>query len=199
MASQKICFAALPAACPALWPATASQEPGSALGEDVVMRTIRVGGLELVAASEIEAPFLAPRVLPRLSRRSGPASPAQAAYASAERLVVLLPIGRFDDGVWAPIIETLLCGAGAMRRETILAWTGVEPFLAPFGRRASDVWNDPRLVPGLLTVIERSARSLAMVMRDLPSIEGAPAVRRGLVRMEAGAAGAPDTISLALA
>jgi hypothetical protein len=197
MAAQKICFAALPAACPALWPATASHESGSVAGEDVVTRKIQLSGLGPEGDTESQAPFLAPRVLPRLSRRPGPASPAQAAYAAAERLVVLLPIGRFDDGVWTPIIEKLLTGAA--QRETILAWTGVEPFLAPFGRRASDIWNDPRLVPGLLTVFERSARSLATVMRDLPSLDGAPAVRRGLVRLEAGAAGAPDTISLALA
>jgi hypothetical protein len=199
MAARTICFAALPAACPALWQAASRQEPGDVANEDVVTRKILVSGFGPEGDAEIEAPFLAPRVLPRLSRPSGPVSSARTAYAAAERLVVLLPIGRFDDGVWAPIIEKLLADTGATRRETILAWAGIEPFLAPFGRRASDVWSDPRLVPGLLTVFERSARSLATVMRDLPSIDGAPAVRRGLVRMEAGAAGAPDRISLALA
>ncbi|AMJ61801.1 hypothetical protein [Bosea sp. PAMC 26642] len=200
MAGEKICFAALPGALPSIWPATSRQDAVSAPSDDSVTRKIRLRGLDAQPESaELDAAFLAPRVLPRLARQSGPASSAQTAYAGAESLIILLPMGRFDDGVWAPIIERLLAGAGAMRRETILAWAGIEPFLAPFGRRASEVWSDPRIVPGLLTVFERSARSLATIMRDLPSIDGAPAVRKGLIRVEMGEAGAPDRIALALA
>ena len=114
-----------------------------------------------------------------------------------DRLVILLPIGRYDDGVWAPIIERILLGAGegaARPRETILAWSGIEPFLAPFGRRASEIWSDPRLVESMLGVFERSARSLAAVLR-----ESGAGIRRGLIRFEPGPAESPARVALALA
>ncbi|WP_332682907.1 hypothetical protein [Bosea sp. (in: a-proteobacteria)] len=165
------------------------------------MRRVSLSGLgQGETVQEAQASFLAPRLLPRLFREPAQAgAEARAALGGARRLVVLLPIGRYDDGVWAPIIERILLGAGeaaAGPRETILAWSGVEPFLAPFGRRAQEIWSDPRLVEALLGVFERSARSLAAVLRELG--EGA-GIRRGLIRFEPGPAEAPARVALALA
>lgn len=198
MTAEPICFAALPASLPAHWGAPAADSPA---GDDVVMRRLSLSGLgQGEAAQETQASFLAPRLLPRLFREPAQAgAEARAALGGASRLVVLLPIGRYDDGVWAPIIERILLGAGeaaAAPRETILAWSGVEPFLAPFGRRAQEIWSDPRLVEALLGVFERSARSLAAVLRELG--EGA-GVRRGLIRFEPGPAETPARVALALA
>ena len=111
-------------------------------------------------------------------------------------MIILLPVGRYDDGVWAPIIERILSGLEAVTerpREVVLAWSGVEPFLAPFGRRAEQVWNDPRLAPGLLGVLDRSARSLPAVL------DPAAHVRRGLIRFEAAEDERPARAALALA
>ena len=189
MTAELVCFAALPAALPtALAQVTA--------GEDIALRrlTLEASGEEV---REVDASFLAPRLLPRLFRDPAQAaSQAQATLLDAERLVVLLPVGRYDDGVWAPIIERILSGleAAATRpRETVLAWSGVEPFLAPFGRRAQEVWNDPRLVPAMLGVLERSARSL-------PAVLGAAAnIRCGLIRFETAEDAGPARAALALA
>jgi hypothetical protein len=191
MTAESVCFAALPAALPvALAQATA--------GEDVATRTLALSDSPDGSPRTIAASFLAPRLLPRLFREPAhAASEAQAALMGAERLIVLLPAGRYDDGVWAPIIERILLGldtAATRPREIAFAWSGLEPFLAPFGRRAQDVWSDPRLVPALLGVLERSARSLATVL------DTASGVRRGLIRFEAAREGAgPAQAALALA
>jgi hypothetical protein len=67
----------------------------------------------------------------------------------------------------------------------------------PFGRRVQEVWSDPRLVPALLGVLERSARSLATVLDELGAGLG---VRRGLIRFDAAAqADGPPRAVLALA
>ncbi len=175
MAAESVCFAALPAALPAALGMTA-------VGEDVASRRMLLSEALGAEAREVEASFVAPRLLPRVFRDPAQAaSQAQAALLEAGRLIVLLPAGRYDDGVWAPIIERILSGlqAAATRpREIILAWSGIEPFLAPFGRRAQEVWNDPRLAPAMLGVLERSARSLPAV---LDTVTG---VRRGLIRFE---------------
>lgn len=190
MTAESVCFAALPAALP---PALAQVTAG----EDVALRRLALSEASGEGAREVEASFLAPRLLPRLFRdRAQATSQAQAALLDAARLVILLPVGRYDDGVWAPIIERILSGleAAATRpREIILAWSGVEPFLAPFGRRAQEVWNDPRLVPAVLGVLERSARSL-------PAVLGAVAnVRCGLIRFETAQDAGPARAALALA
>ena len=189
MTAESVCFAALPAALPAaLAQATA--------GEEVVLRrlTLEAAGEDV---REVEASFLAPRLLPRLFREPAQmASQAQAILLDAARLVVLLPVGRYDDGVWAPIIERILSGleAAAKRpREVILAWSGVEPFLAPFSRRAQEVWDDPRLVPAMLGVLDRSARSLPAVL------DAATNVRRGLIRFDPAQDTGPARAALALA
>ena len=190
MTAESVCFAALPAALPAAL-AQASA------GEDVTQRRLALSEASGVDAREVDASFLAPRLLPRLFRDPGQvASQAQATLLDAARLVVLLPVGRYDDGVWAPIIERILSGleAAAVRpREIVLAWSGVEPFLAPFGRRAQEVWNDPRLVPAMLGVLERSARSLPAVL------DAAANVRRGLIRFEPAQDAGPARAALALA
>ncbi len=196
MAAEPVCFAALPAALPAHWGVSATDSPA---GEEVVRRRLSLSGLgDAEVTREMEASFLAPRLLPRLFREPAQAgAEARAALDGASRLVVLLPIGRYDDGVWAPIIERILLGAGetgTAPRETILAWSGIEPFLAPFGRRAPEIWSDPRLVETLLGVFERSARSLAAVLR-----ESGAGIRRGLIRFEPGPADAPARVALALA
>lgn len=197
MAAEPVCFAALPAALPALW-AGAGPSPAAA-ADDVVVRRLSLSGLG-GAPLETQASFLAPRLLPRLFREPAQAAAeAQAALAGAERLVILLPIGRYDDGVWAPIIERILLGLGesaSRPRETILAWSGLDPFLAPFGRREQEIWSDPRLVPALLAVFERSARSLAVVLNEFGASAG---LRRGLVRFEPAQAGGPARAALALA
>ena len=93
-------------------------------------------------------------------------------------------------------VERILSGleaAVARPREIILAWSGMEPFLAPFGRRAEEVWSDPRLVPAMLGVLERSARSLPAVL------DAAAGVRRGLVRFEPADDAGPARVALALA
>ncbi|KRE22217.1 hypothetical protein ASE66_27635 [Bosea sp. Root483D1] len=190
MTAETVCFAALPAALPAaLAQATA--------GEDVALRRLALSEAADAEAQEVEASFIAPRLLPRLFRDPAQAaSQAQAALLGAGRLIILLPVGRYDDGVWAPIIERILSGldAAAERpREVVLAWSGVEPFLAPFGRRAREVWNDPRLAPGLLGVLDRSARSLPAVL------DTAANVRRGLIRFEAAEDEGPARAALALA
>lgn len=196
MAAEPVCFAALPAALPAQWGASPADAP---TGDEVVRRRLVLTGLDdSEVAQETKASFLAPRLLPRLFREPAQiGSEARAALEGADRLVILLPIGRYDDGVWAPIIERILLGAGegaARPRETILAWSGIEPFLAPFGRRASEIWSDPRLVESMLGVFERSARSLAAVLR-----ESGAGIRRGLIRFEPGPAETPARVALALA
>ena len=196
MAAEPVCFAALPAALPAQWGVSATDAP---TGDEVVRRRLILTGLaETAREEETQASFLAPRLLPRLFREPVQAgAEARAALAGAERLVILLPIGRYDDGVWAPIIERILLETAegtARPRETILAWSGIEPFLAPFGRRASEIWSDPRLVESMLGVFERSARSLASVLR-----ESGAGIRRGLIRFEPGPAEAPARVALALA
>jgi|GEM_PF-2724855 len=191
MTAESVCFAALPNALPAaLAQATA--------GEEVASRRLALSEGAGAEVHEVEASFLAPRLLPRLFREPAQAATeAQATLAGAERLIVLLPAGRYDDGVWAPIIERILLGldAAATRpREIAFAWSGLEPFLAPFGRRGEDVWSDPRLVPALLGVLERSARSLTSVL------DAARSVRRGLIRFDAaGEGGGPAQAALALA
>lgn len=196
MAAEPVCFAALPAALPAQWGVSATDVP---TGDEVVRRRLILTGLaETAREEETQASFLAPRLLPRLFREPVQAgAEARAALAGAERLVILLPIGRYDDGVWAPIIERILLETveGTARpRETILAWSGIEPFLAPFGRRAQEIWSDPRLVETLLGVFERSARSLAAVLR-----ESGAGLRRGLIRFEPDSGDAPARVALALA
>ena len=175
MTAETVCFAALPSALPAAL-------GQMAVSEDVASRRLLLSDAAGAEAREVDANFVAPRLLPRLFRDPAQAaSQAQAALSGAERLIVLLPAGRYDDGVWAPIIERILSGlqAAATRpREIILAWSGIEPFLAPFGRRAQEVWSDPRLAPAMLGVLERSARSLPAV---LDTVTG---VRRGLIRFE---------------
>lgn len=196
MAAEPVCFAALPAALPAQWGVSAADAP---TGDEVVRRRLVLTGLDdSGGAQETQASFLAPRLLPRLFREPAQAgAEARAALEGADRLVILLPIGRYDDGVWAPIIERILLGASentARPRETILVWSGIEPFLAPFGRRASEIWSDPRLVESMLGVFERSARSLAAVLR-----ESGANIRRGLIRFEPAPAEAPARVALALA
>lgn len=191
MTVESVCFAALPAALPV----TVAQ---ATAGEDVATRALVLSDASDGSPRRIAASFLAPRLLPRLFRESAQAtSEAQAALTDAEKLIVLLPAGRYDDGVWAPIIERILLGldAAATRPpEIVFAWSGLEPFLAPFGRRAQDVWSDPRLVPALLGVLERSARSLTSVL------DAAKDVRRGLIRFEpAGEGTGPAQAALALA
>jgi hypothetical protein len=191
MTAESVCFAALPNALPA----ALAQATG---GEEVASRRLALAEASGADIREVEARFLAPRLLPRLFREQTQlGSEAQAALGSAERLIVLLPAGRYDDGVWAPIIERILLGldaAAARPREIAVAWSGIEPFLAPFGRRAQDVWSDPRLVPALLGVLERSARSLTAVL------DAASDVRRGLIRFEsAGEGTGPAQAALALA
>lgn len=175
MTAESVCFAALPAALPV----TLAQ---ATIGEDVATRPLVLSDSSDGSPRTVAASFLAPRLLPRLFREpTQVASEAQAALMGAERLVVLLPAGRYDDGVWAPIIERILLGfdtTATRPREIVFAWSGLEPFLAPFGRRAQDVWSDPRLVPALLGVLERSARSLTSVL------DAARDVRRGLIRFE---------------
>ncbi|RXT16368.1 hypothetical protein B5U98_30745 [Bosea sp. Tri-39] len=180
---------------PAALPVTLAQ---ATAGQDVTARALALSDASDGSPHTIAASFLAPRLLPRLFRDSGQAtSEAQAALTSAEKLIVLLPAGRYDDGVWAPIIERILLGldAAATRpREIVFAWSGLEPFLAPFGRRAQDVWSDPRLVPALLGVLERSARSLTSVL------DAAKDVRHGLIRFESagdGTGSAQATLALA--
>lgn len=191
MTAESVCFAALPAALPVtLAQATA--------GEDVATRALALSDSSDGSPRTIAASFLAPRLLPRLFREPAQAaSEAQMALMGAGRLIVLLPAGRYDDGVWAPIIERILLGldvAATRPREVVFAWSGLEPFLAPFGRRAQDVWSDPRLVPALLAVLERSARSLTSVL------DAAKDVRRGLIRFEsAGDGTGPAQAALALA
>jgi hypothetical protein len=190
MTTESVCFAALPASLPpALAEAVAAQ--------DVAVRRLALAEGADQAGREIEARFLAPRLLPRLFREPAQAqSQLDGALAGADRLIVLLPTGRYDDGVWAPIIERILLGlaeAAARPREIVLAWSGLEPFLVPFGRRAQEIWSDPRLAPGLLGVLERSARSLAAVL------DGAVPIRRGLIRFEAAQDGEPARAALALA
>lgn len=199
MAAEPVCFAALPAALPAQW-AGAGSNPAAA-GDDVVIRRLSLAGLgEDGAPFETQASFLAPRLLPRLFREPAQAAAeAQAALVGAERLVILLPAGRYDDGVWAPIIERILLGLGesaARPREIILAWSGIDPFLVPFGRRVQEIWSDPRLVPALLAVFERSARSLAAILGELGPGAG---IRRGLVRFEPAQGDGPAQAALALA
>ncbi len=190
MSAETVCFAALPAALPAALAQAIA-------GEDVALRRLALSEAAGAETHEIEASFIAPRLLPRLFRDSAQAaSQAQEALQGAGRLIVLLPVGRYDDGVWAPIIERILSGleaAVARPREIILAWSGMEPFLAPFGRRAVEVWSDPRLVPAMLGVLERSARSLPAVL------DAAAGVRRGLVRFEPADDVGPARVALALA
>lgn len=191
MTAETVCFAALPHALPAGLSEIAA-------GEEVAFRPLTLSESPGSAAREVAASFIAPRLLPRLFRESAQtAREAQAALADAGRLIVLLPAGRYDDGVWAPIIERILLGldeATARPREVAFAWSGLEPFLAPFGRRAQEVWSDPRLVPALLGVLERPARSLASVL------DASRDVRRGLIRFEAGPDEAgPAQAALALA
>lgn len=191
MTAESICFAALPNALPA----ALAQATG---GEDVASRRLALAEAPGADVRDVDARFLAPRLLPRLFReQTQVASDAHAALEGAERLIVLLPAGRYDDGVWAPIIERILLGldaASTRPREIAFAWSGLEPFLAPFGRRAQDVWSDPRLVPALLGVLERSARSLTSVL------DKARDVRRGLIRFEpAGQGTGPAQAALALA
>lgn len=186
MTAETVCFAALPGALPA-----ALAEASA--GEDVALRRVTLSDSPEQPPREIEAGFLAPRLLPRLFREPA-VSPAQAALIGMKRLIVLLPTGRYDDGVWAPIIERILRGVEAAGgpRDITLAWSGVEPFLAPFGRRARQVWSDPRLAPALLGVLERTARSLPAVL------DTAPEIRRGLIRFDM-ADGKPAQVALALA
>lgn len=191
MTAESVCFAALPAALPP----TLAQAMS---GEDVAIRPLALSDSSNEPPRTIAASFLAPRLLPRLFREPVQATAeAEAALTGAGRLIVLLPAGRYDDGVWAPIIERILLGldaASARPREIAFAWSGIEPFLAPFGRRAQDVWSDPRLVPALLGVLERSARSLATVL------DAAADVRRGLIRFEpADEATGAAQVALALA
>ncbi|CAN7645198.1 hypothetical protein [Bosea sp. LjRoot237] len=191
MTAESVCFAALPAALPVTF-----AQAGA--GEDVATRTLALSDSSGGSPRTVAASFLAPRLLPRLFREPAQAaSAAQAALTDAERLIVLLPAGRYDDGVWAPIIERILVGldtASARPREIVFAWSGLEPFLAPFGRRAQDVWSDPRLVPALLGVLERSARSLTTVL------DAASDIRRGLIRFDTAREEAgPAQATLALA
>lgn len=180
MSGETLCFVALPGASPAPW--NADDERAA---EDIATRPLTLDeGRGPVA---IEAGVLASRLLPRLFRQPG--STIDARLAAMRRLILLLPIGRYDDGVWSPIVERILLGlqeSGAQApdapmRDVVLAWTGIDPFLAPFGRRSDDIWHDPRLVPHLMSVIERSARSLSAVLRDVGSAEEL-VIHRGLIR-----------------
>lgn len=186
MTAETVCFAALPGALPAALAEAMA-------GEDLALRRLVLFESSEQQPREIEAGFLAPRLLPRLFREPA-VSRAQAALIGMKRLIVLLPTGRYDDGVWAPIIERILRGVEAAGgpRDITLAWSGLEPFLAPFGRRAQQVWGDPRLAPALLGVLERSARSLPAVL------DAATDIRRGLIRFEL-ADGKPAQAALALA
>lgn len=197
MQAETVCFAALPASLPAPWARPA--EAGA--GEDVQLRGLRLAGLDEAGGEiETEARVLAPRVLTRLFREAEPAgSAAQRAVETADTLVILLPIGRYDDGVWAPILARILRGvseAANRPRAIVLAWSGIEPFLAPFGDRAAALWGDPRLAGAMLDLLERQARSLAAVLAE---IGGETAIRRGLVRFEHAEADASLRAALVLA
>lgn len=197
MSGETLCFMALPGASPAPW--SAEDERAA---EDIAMRPIVLD--DGAGPVEIEAGVLAPRLLPRLFHQPG--STIDARLIATRRLVVLLPIGRYDDGVWSPIVERILNGLrdgqsqapAVAAREVVLAWTGIDPFLAPFGRRSDDIWHDPRLVPRLMSVIERSARSLSAVLRDVGSADDL-AVRQGLIRFGAAPADGPLQATLVLA
>lgn len=191
MTAESVSFAALPHALPAALAEITA-------GEDVARCRLALSEASGTERREVDARILAPRLLPRLFRETAQTiSEPQAALADAARLIVLLPAGRYDDGVWAPIIERVLLGldAAAVRpREIAFVWSGLEPFLAPFGRRAQEVWSDPRLVPALLGVLEQSARSLTAVL------DSAGGFRRGLIRFEpAGEESGPAQAALALA
>jgi len=190
MTAETVCIAALPNALPA-----ALAQPAA---DEVTVRPLALSEGMPASSRDVTASILAARLLPRLFREPAQAgTAAQAALSESARVLIVLPAGRYDDGVWAPIIERILLGLGAAGsgpREIVLAWSGFDPFLAPFGQRADAVWNDPRLAPTLLAVLERSARSLTAVL------DAAGHVRRGLIRFQPGEdEAAPARAALALA
>lgn len=148
------CFATLPAAWPEFW--------REAQGAEAIRREAVVEGPDGTAETA-EASFVAPRALPRLGRRGradkGAArkDPALEAVTGARLLVIVLPMGRYDDGVWAPIIADLVAGAAG---EALLAWSGIEPFLVPFGPRGETLWRDPRVAQAVLGTLAGGQRSL---------------------------------------
>lgn len=119
MTAESVCFAALPGALPAALAEAMA-------GEDLALRRLTLSESSEQQPREIEAGFLAPRLLPRLFREPA-VSRAQAALIGMKRLIVLLPTGRYDDGVWAPIIERILRGVEAAGgpRDITLAWSGL--------------------------------------------------------------------------
>jgi hypothetical protein len=181
MTGERICIAALPGT----WPAAELKG-----GASVLDAAVRVRGPDGEAGRT--ARIVPPGLLPRFARM--PAGPAPA----DEEMLVLVPIGGFDDGVWTPVIERLLADAAGAGRRSLLAWCGLEPWLAPFERRLQDIAGDPAVLAGLLGVLARHARSLTAVVNAVAADAPAGAVRQGFAQVEPGAAGGPVRLTLAL-
>ncbi len=192
MPAERACFAVLPGA----WPEAYLRDAGASTGVVVREATLKVaidGGVADVA----RCAFLPPRVAPALRLDgAGGASEAEVEASSADLLVVVLPIGRYDDGVWSPIVERLLRRklSGKAGASALVAWTGLEPYLAAYGAAGEDAWSDPKLADAVLAPVEAAASSLAAVLREIAA-EGT-SVRRGLVRFGPAA---EDGILLAVA
>jgi hypothetical protein len=104
------------------------------------------------------------------------------AIVEAETLVVLAGIGQFDDDVWTPVIARVVearekASTGAV---LVFAWTGLEPFFLPYEKQAAELAANPMLTSELLPALERSAPSLAHLLRaarDRDTVEAVPQAR----------------------
>jgi hypothetical protein len=101
---------------------------------------------------------------------SGKAHNREMTSLGSAPLTVLIPIGRFDDDVWTPILAQVIAsrakteGAG----KPVFAWTGLGPFLAPFGQAAERLETRSDLTAALLPTLNRSAPGLAQFLRPSP-------------------------------
>lgn len=188
MPAESACFAFLPGA----WP-EAVIGPGASGGEPMFSAigvTISIGTAVEQASG---CAFLPPRAVSALKLDDAEGgSAAEAAAAQAQRLVFVLPAGRYDDGVWSPIVERLLwrrLGKAGEGVSTAIAWSGLEPYLAAYGPAGADAWSKPGLPAAVTAPLEAAAGSLSAVIRDLLAEHGAGAVRRGVVGFAPAAQG----------
>ena len=127
------------------------------------------GNAETVAA---QTRLIPSRLLARLFSGKAPSGKAhnrEMTSLGSAPLTVLLPIGRFDDDVWTPILAQVI----AFRAKTkgadkpVFAWTGLEPFLAPFGDVAVKLEASPDLRAAIMPTLNRSAPGLVQLIAQL--------------------------------
>lgn len=145
-------------------------------GMTLVHRTLRIFSRETLetqsATTTFDAAFASSRLAGRIAQEDsqGSVATAEKAFCEADLLVFLIPAGRLEDHVWAPIITDLLRKHQRNRKEPgrkpVLAWTGIEHFLPAYGMAAQGLARHGELGPTLAPLLARSAPELSEAVHN---------------------------------